>query len=151
MDIPWADHTISLFTATVLALLAVALNSYLHDRQLRKTKRVDFLIQAYREIEAGSNWPNVPNKTAFERALADVFLMGSPKQITLAEELMDALGSGSSADTTELLQQLRHDLRMELGLERVSKKFRFLRLARHQWEVDDLYGIPTKCSEQEKE
>ncbi len=151
MDIPWADHTISLFSAAVLALLAVALNSYLHDRQLRKTKRVDFLIQAYREIEAGSNWPNIPNKTAFERAGADIFLMGSPKQISLAEELMNSLGSNSGADTTELLQQLRHDLRIELGLERVGKKFRFLRLARHQWEVDELYRGSTKGRERDEE
>ena len=95
----------------------------------------DFLLTAYGDIEFGCNRENIPNKDDFERALAAVFLLGTPVQVGAVERFMTQMAANNRADTTELLESLRDDLRNELGLAKVSSGFRFLRLARHKNEM----------------
>ena len=57
-----------------------------------------------------------------ESALADVQLLGSPKQIRLAVQFANSLAETGNGDTTALLEGMREELRDELSLETAPKK-----------------------------
>ena len=57
-----------------------------------------------------------------EAALADVQLLGSPKQIRLAVKLANSLAETGNGDITALLESMREELRDELGLETAPRK-----------------------------
>jgi len=90
-----------------------------------------YLLEAYRRLEMAANREHMTDEQAlaFESAIADIQLLGSPDQISTTFQYLDAYAStGGSAN--KVLCLLRDDLRKELGLslvEKPPKMFRFTR------------------------
>jgi len=120
--------------AAFVAVLGWGVSHYLSVSKDQKAKqrdmRIQFLLEAYRRLEAAANRPESRNEEhdKFESALADIQLLGTKTQI---EELMRFLERNSSegnASINPLLELLRTHLREELGLEKEIpgiKIFRF--------------------------
>jgi len=83
----------------------------------RRELRVSFLIDAYRRLEFASHRePDSETVKALESALADIQLMGSPDQVAMISDYLNALNSNPTTDPGPLLESLRKDLRKELKL-----------------------------------
>jgi hypothetical protein len=94
----------------------------------RRELRIQYLIEAYRRLEAASNASNPQERQAdIESALADIQLLGTLKQIQLAVKFMDEFSKRGTASLDELLSSLRKNLRLELSLEETSLSVKYLR------------------------
>jgi hypothetical protein len=109
--------------AVAIVLLLVRLFILLRVRHRRQrenrqeTERLRSLVVAYRSL-AGSFTPAGPeHRTQLEEALSDIVLFGSLKQVEMAATCAIALVRGENADCQGLIQELRADLRSQLGLE----------------------------------
>ncbi len=93
------------------------------DRQnKRRDLRIQFLLEAYRRLESVANREKKTEEQmlAFESAVADIQLLGSPEQIIATVSYLRQHAAGSGAQIDEVLQLLRSDLRKDIG---VSGKF----------------------------
>jgi hypothetical protein len=121
--------------AALVAILGWGVSHYLSVSKDQKAKqrdmRIQFLLEAYRRLEAAANRleSGKEEQDKFESALADIQLLGTKTQI---EELMRFLeqwnSSEGNASINPLLELLRTHLREELGLEKEIpgiKIFRF--------------------------
>lgn len=85
---------------------------------VRRNMRIDYLLNAYRQLERASNRvPTSQHGRAIEEAVADIYLLGTPKQVQLAAEFSKNFAQEGGADLTLLLTHLRNSLRRELLLE----------------------------------
>ena len=107
---------------------------YLNDKRSvendRRQVRTRYLLEAFRTLEAASNRnPETESekRMPLESALADVQLLGSPKQIRLAVQFANSLAETSGGDATALLESMREELRDELRLETAPKKLLIFR------------------------
>jgi len=86
----------------------------------RREIRVKYLIDAYRNIEAGTVRVGGTGESEFgrpfESAIADILLFGNLDQIKKAKELALEIADKKIGITAPLLYLLRDDLRRELGL-----------------------------------
>lgn len=86
----------------------------------RRKQRLSYLLEAYRRLESCAN-PRDPKSIwpAFESAIADIQLLGTSKQVALAQEVARAVADNQNrgASLNELLFELRQSLRQELQLE----------------------------------
>jgi hypothetical protein len=109
-------------TLVVIAGWLVSHYSSISKDQKAKQRdmRIQFLLEAYRRLEAAANRPESGKQEQdnFESALADIQLLGTKIQI---EGLMDYLDewneSERNASINPLLELLREHLRTELKLE----------------------------------
>jgi hypothetical protein len=91
------------------------------DRQSKRREvRVQYLIEAYRRLEAGANRGSISGTDfgkGFESAVADVQLFGTDEQSRLAREMATAIATRQKDATAgPLLLSLRNALRRELDL-----------------------------------
>jgi hypothetical protein len=94
----------------------------------RRKLRVSYLVEAYRKLEAASNTVDPQSKwEQLESAIADVQLLGTPRQVGLARFFAEAMARDGNASLDELLFDLRESLRVELQLEPVSDPIKYLR------------------------
>ena len=94
----------------------------------RRELRVQYLIEAYRSLEACSNRPLTDAiEATVERAIADVQLFGSVRQVELARKFGLEFAQFGTSPTDTLLAELRDDLRAELELDPVPPVL-FLRI-----------------------
>lgn len=96
-------------------------------RDKRKEVTIEYLIKAWRTLERASHRLDYSHNAELERAVADIQLFGTEKQIELAQQFADQIAQTRSGDALELLIQLREDLRMELGLNPVKRNLKILR------------------------
>jgi hypothetical protein len=91
-------------------------------RQKRRDLKLSHLIEAWRNISLGSqNHLDIETRApALERGIADINLFGSRSQIELARAAAIAIVEKGEANTTEILNSVRSDIRQELGLENVK-------------------------------
>jgi hypothetical protein len=94
----------------------------------RKT-RVAFLLEAYRKMENAAH-RGMCKEVAdnIESAIADIQLLGTPKQARLAHDFSVAFAENGTVSFDTLLYDLRKTLRQELDLEPVEGKLKFLRI-----------------------
>lgn len=85
----------------------------------RRDLRVQYLLDAYRKLEAASNRECKVEADAkqLEAAVADVYLFGTASQVSKAKEFAETFARTGGASTESLLADLRQDLRRELRLE----------------------------------
>lgn len=117
--------------AVGLAVTGYVLTNRLAQRDKRREVRVEYLLSAFRRLDACGNRLidlNADYARQLETALADIALLGSPKQIALAHQVMRGMGQDQNADLTPLLEDLRLLLRKELALEPDNTKYQFLRI-----------------------
>jgi len=101
-------------------LVGHALNAKRDLQNKRREIRVQYLIEAYRRLEAaGSRGPIHETKfgEGFESAIADIQLFGTEDQAQMAKEMVLAITSHrTDASSGHLLMSLRDSLRHELNL-----------------------------------
>jgi hypothetical protein len=96
----------------------------------RRELRVQYLIDAYRRLESVSNRPIVSAVAAdFEKAIADIQLFGTPRQVSLAREFANGFASQGTHPLDPLLNDLRNTLRQELSLEPIEAGITYLRMS----------------------
>ena len=89
--------------------------------------RVQLLLDAYRKLENASNREKTPWGD-IESAIADIQLLGSLREATLAMEFATVMGNNKAASLDDLLLELRNSLRSELELPPIpSNKVIFFR------------------------
>ena len=124
-----------LLATTIVAIVGWLVGHKLNTRRDRQNKRreirVQYLIEAYRCLEAGSCRDLVPNtdfSRRFESAIADIQLFGTKGQAEMAKELAEGMASQENPSGTCLLISLREALRRELGLVPLNTKPIHLRI-----------------------
>ncbi|MFI5398987.1 MAG: hypothetical protein ACHQ9S_25940 [Candidatus Binatia bacterium] len=96
----------------------------------RRKLRVQYLIEAYRRLEFVGNRPLTPELAPeFEKAVADIQLFGSLREVQLAREFALGFAKNGTHPLDPLLNELRDDLRAELKLEPVHTNITYLRMA----------------------
>jgi hypothetical protein len=96
----------------------------------RRELRVQYLIEAYRRLEFAGNRPLTKEVAVeFEKAVADIQLFGTPRQVELARALALGFAEEGTHPLDPLLNELRQNLREELKLEPVEKRITYLRIA----------------------
>ena len=94
----------------------------------RHEMRVHYLLDAWRRLENASNRYDNSQSAELESAIADIQLLGSDRQISLANEFAKSFAENKHAQLDELLNDLRFSLRKELRLPTASKKIMYLRI-----------------------
>ncbi len=152
--LPWA----SLLGPALGALVALVGWFVLHrsnvqrDRENKRRELITtYLLEAYRRMETAANREDKTEEqaVAFESAIADIQLLGSPAQFAATLKYIDArAGSGEQDEVGigHVLGLLRDDLRRELGLEPLiapPRFFRFVReLGRGDWRGNPIPTTP---------
>jgi len=104
----------------ILAVRVLVLQRLFSKRQRenrQESERLKSLIAAYRAL-AGSFSPALDEHSPqIEATLADIVLFGSVRQVELAAGCAQALIHGEPVSYQALIEDLRADLRVQLGLE----------------------------------
>lgn len=122
---------IALGSAGLASVLTHLLTSRRDLANRRRELRIEYLLSAYRTMADSperSLYRGSSDARAFEKAVADIQLLGSRQQVELATELATEMTTKSRADPDPLLQLLRDDLRKEMSLEALSGKPIHLRI-----------------------
>lgn len=121
-----------IIVSSFLIILGWGITHYLALRKSARDKKrevtTEYLIKAWRTLENASNRSNNSHNAKLETAIADIQLLGTQKQIELAQQFAEQIFRTGAADSLELLRQLREDLREELGLSPVKRCLKILRL-----------------------
>lgn len=116
---------------TVIGWIVVYIFAIRQNIQIKKKEvTIEYLIQAWGKLEKASNRKDNRYNTEIETAIADIQLFGTKRQIELAQQFAEEIARNKESSTLELLVLLREDLRKELKLERVPRKFKFLRFSK---------------------
>ncbi len=115
---------IPLLTTTGVAILGWcvghALNAHRDRNNKRREVRVQYLIEAYRSLEAAACRDRVYNTKlgrGFESAIADIQLFGTSEQARIVRTMAVAIDKRQNdASMRQVLMSLRDALRKELGL-----------------------------------
>ena len=119
----------SLLSAIIGGLVAHRLALLRQKFVTQNEIRIEFLIDAYRQIERNSNVPKGRyDASQLEAAIADIQLLGTKRQTELAQQFATNFASEGQASLDELLADLRDTLRRELELETVPKTVKYLRV-----------------------
>ena len=94
----------------------------------RKELRITYLIEVYRKLEYVSNRSNIDTTEYMEKSMADIQLLGTKKQVELAQAVIKEMSETHEASLDELLYELKQDLRKELNLETVPYPNKYLRI-----------------------
>ncbi len=117
----WITLIASLVLAIVLLVIRIVVMQRIQQRRQREnrqeTERLKSLVAVYRSL-AGSFSPGTgEHHPQMEEALAEVVLFGSLRQVELAARCLQQTLSGQVPDYQPLVQDLRAELRTQLGLE----------------------------------
>jgi hypothetical protein len=95
----------------------------------RRKMRIEYLLDAYRRLDSASHRHGRQNEfeDQLESAVADIQLLGSPKQAALAAQFCIDMTENKIAYMDDLLRDLRDSLRSELKLEPLAQNNRVLR------------------------
>lgn len=116
---------------TVIGWIVVYIFAIRQNTQIKKKEvTIEYLIQAWGKLENASNRKDNRYNTEIETAIADIQFFGTKRQIELAQQFAEEIARNKESSTLELLVLLREDLRKELKLERVPRKFKFLRFSK---------------------
>jgi len=122
---------IALGSAGLASVLTHLLTSRRDLANRRRELRVEYLLSAYRTMADSPErrlYRESSDARAFEKAVADIQLLGSRQQVELATELAREMATEGQADPDPLLRLLRDDLRREMSLEALSGKPIHLRI-----------------------
>jgi hypothetical protein len=106
-------------------LVGHALNARRDRQNKRREIRVQYLIEAYRRLEAGTYRGPIHGTEfgkEFESAIADIQLFGTEDQARMAKELAEDIAIQKNASAGPLLMSLRDALRRELNLGPLNEK-----------------------------
>lgn len=126
---------VAIVVGAVIAVGGWIVSGWLARRSVRRQMRVEFLLSAYRRLEAASNRATTEGHAqAIESALSDVQLLGTHEQVRLVDEFSRVFAATGTADSGPLLEELRRALRDELLLEELVPRRTWLRITSEgQW------------------
>jgi uncharacterized membrane protein YgcG len=111
----------SLVVAVVLLAVRIFVMQRIQTRRQREnrqeTERLKSMVAAYRSLAGSFSPATGAHRGQMEEALADVVLFGSIRQVELAAQCALALTRGEPVIYQPLIEELRSDLRTQLGLE----------------------------------
>lgn len=117
----------SLVVAVVLLVIRIFVMQRIQQRRQREnrqeTERLKSLVAAYRSLAGSFSPATAEHRSQIEEALADIVLFGSIGQVELAARYAIAATRGEPVDYQPLINELRSDLRTQLGLEPIPKSF----------------------------
>lgn len=116
---------LSIILSLALAVVLLAVRIFVMQRvqqqrqreNRQETERLKSLVGAYRAIAGSFSPATGEDRATLEEALADVVLFGSIRQVELAAQCAVALTRGEAVRFQPLIEDLRSDLRTQLGLE----------------------------------
>ena len=112
------DQVIATAVVAVVAIAGRWVVNAQQRRAVRSNMRIEYLLSAYRQLERVTNRePTKEHGRAIEEAVADVYLLGTPKQVELVADFAKNFAQAGGADLNNLLMDLRKSLRRELLLE----------------------------------
>ena len=112
------DQVIEAAIVAVVAITGWLVAGRQQRRAVRRNMRIEYLLNAYRELERVTNRePTKEHGRAIEKAVADVYLLGTPNQVKLVADFAKNFAQEGGADLNLLLMDLRNSLRRELLLE----------------------------------
>jgi hypothetical protein len=87
----------------------------------RRKLRIEYLLDAYRRLDSASHRDGRQSEFEgrLESAVADIQLLGSPKQAALAAQFCMDMATNKIAYMDDLLRDFRDSLRSELKLKRI--------------------------------
>ena len=96
----------------------------------RRELRVQYLIDAYRKLEAASNRQESEeiHVESLESAVADLQLFGTQAQVAKTIQFVKKFAATGEAPLSELLFELRRDLRQELRLDPAPGEIMHIRI-----------------------
>jgi len=114
---------VSVVVAVALLLMRVFVMHRVQQQRQREnrqeTERLKSLVAAYRSL-AGSFTPALEEqRMQIEETLSDIVLFGSIRQVELAAACARALTRGDPVSYQALIEDLRSELRTQLGLEAI--------------------------------
>jgi uncharacterized membrane protein YgcG len=115
----------TLIASLLIALLLLAIRVFVMQRvqqrrqreNRQETERLKSLVAAYRALAGSFSPATVENATQMEEILSEIVLFGSLPQVELAAACVATLKRGESPDFQPLVEELRSDLRRQLGLD----------------------------------
>lgn len=114
---------LGLGVAALVAVIGWLVSGVLARRALRRQSRVEYLLSAYRALDAASNRELTRDVVrSMEQAVSDIQLLGTRSQIQGADTFSRAFAVQGEASLNVLLGALRSDLRRELQLESVPER-----------------------------
>jgi hypothetical protein len=122
-----------IFVTVIIAVLGWIVAHYFNSKRDRTLKRrelvTNHLINAYKilTIDITERAPNLERDLKLESVIAELQLFGSIKQIELTKKLAMDIKNGDYFLMDKLINNLRDDLRTELGLSLVDGNVRWLR------------------------
>lgn len=140
---------IPLIATTIVAIVgwfAAHQFSAARDRtNKRRELRVQYLIDAYRKLEAASNRQESEeiHIESLESAVADLQLFGTQAQVEKTIRFVKEFAATGKAPLGELLFELRRDLRQELHLEPAPEKIMHIRIIPNHIEGSALESKPS--------
>jgi hypothetical protein len=118
----------------IVAVLGWLVGHYFTNKRDRASKRRDVslqhLINAYRVLTDDiSHRPETIERTnKLESIITDIQLFGSKKQIELVKQLVVEVAAGGEFQLDPLINDLRNDLRKEIGLQEIEGNVKWLRI-----------------------
>ena len=123
---------VTLLITVVVAALGWFVVNHLSSKREREAKRremiVQYLLEAWRRLENASNRNDNSYSKSLESVIADIQLLGTKKQVELAQHFAEEFAQHREAGLDSLLNDLRSDLRKELKLEIASIRTKHLRI-----------------------
>lgn len=119
---------LTVFASLVVAVVLLAIRVFVMGRVQTKrqrenrqeSERLKSLVAAYRSL-AGSFSPAGDEHTPIiEESLSDIVLFGSLAQVELAVACVNGMKRGDVVDFQPLVEELRADLRRQLGLDPIA-------------------------------
>lgn len=122
-------EVVAMCVTVLLGVAGFVVNAQAARRAKRRDIRTQYLLDAYRSIEAASNRPMDPTAARhLEAALADVQLLGTAAQVEAAHRFADEFVGNGGADTGMILNELRDELRADLDLGPLPDRRTHLRI-----------------------
>lgn len=132
---PWQT---ALFAGLPLAVVMIGWWSVhrLNARRDRQNKirelRTRYLVDACRTLtRVGLEKDCVPLAKDLEDAISDIYLFGTPSQVRLAKAYVLEMSQNNSGALTDLIMDLRNDLRRELDLPQLAAPPHLLKINLH--------------------
>jgi hypothetical protein len=124
---------IKILGTIVTAVLGWVIGHYFTTKRDVSLKRREIslghLINAYRILTNDiSHRPETKEgNEKLETILSDIQLFGTEKQVQLSKELIDVVASGGEFPLDPLINDLRDDLRKQIGLSEIEGNVKWLR------------------------
>ena len=116
---------LSIIASLVVAVVLLAIRIFVMQRMQtqrqrenrQETERLKSLVAAYRSLAGSFSPATGEHRSQIEEALGDIVLFGSIRQVELAARYALAATRGETVDYQPLINDLRADLRTQLGLD----------------------------------